>query len=142
MFRRVLVPVDFTKKNLRAVRIAARVASPRHAQVTLLHVIERVDGGEPAALSGFYKALEASARRKMKGLLSSLERVRVNAEIRYGNRVVEILRCVSEKKIDLVVMSSTGCRCGTRGRTGERSATRSASSRSVRCCWSSEAVAF
>ena len=69
-------------------------------------MIERVDGGEPAALSGFYKALETSARRKMKGLLSSLEKVPVKAEIRYGNRVVEILRCVSEKKIDLVVMSS------------------------------------
>ena len=106
MFRRILVPVDFTKKNVRAVRIAAKVGVPRKAQVTLLHVIERVDAGEPAALSGFYKTLEVSARRKMKGLLASLGGVPVKAEIRYGNRVVEILRCVSEKKIDLVVMSS------------------------------------
>ena len=106
MFRRILVPVDFTKKNLRAVRVAARVASDREASLILLHVIERVDGGDPRGLSGFYRKLEAVARRKMGDLLAAAGAVPTSAEILYGNRVNEILRFAEDKKIDLIVMSS------------------------------------
>jgi len=106
MFRRILVPVDFTKKNLRAVRLAEKLAAPRRAQVTLLHVIERVDAGDPGALAGFYRKLESNARQKMKDLLAGAKGASPRAEIRYGNRVNEILRYISEQKVDLVVMSS------------------------------------
>ena len=106
MFRRILVPVDFTKKNLRAVRLAAKLGAPRGAQVTLLHVIERVDFGEPGAYASLYRKLESSARQKMKGLLAAAKGVSAKAEIQYGRRVDEILRTVAEQKIDLVVMSS------------------------------------
>ncbi len=106
MFRRILVPVDFTKKNLRAVRMAAKLGAPRRAQVTLLHVIERIDFGDPAAYAGFYRKLEIGARQKMKGLLAAAKGVSAKAEIQYGRRVDEILRTVAEQKIDLVVMSS------------------------------------
>ncbi len=106
MFQRILVPVDFTKKNLRAVRLACKLAAPRSAEVTLLHVIERVDAGDPAGYADFYKKLEVNARQKMKGLLAAGKRVSPKAEILYGRRVEEILRYVEEKKIDLVVMSS------------------------------------
>ena len=106
MFRRILVPVDFTRKNLRAVRLAAKLAAPRRGQVTLLHVIERIDFGDPAAYAGFYRKLESSANQKMKGLLAAAKGVSAKAEIRYGRRVDEILRTVAEQKIDLVVMSS------------------------------------
>jgi nucleotide-binding universal stress UspA family protein len=106
VFRRILVPVDFTKKNSRAVRMAARLASERGAEVRLLHVIERVDAGEPQALSGFYRKLESNARQKMKELLAATGASQARAEILYGNRVNEILRYASEKKVDLIVMSS------------------------------------
>jgi nucleotide-binding universal stress UspA family protein len=106
MFRRILVPVDFTKKNLQAVRLAARLASAPGSELLLLHVIERVDAGEPRGLAGFYKKLEKSAREKTQGLLEEVGRGPARGEIRYGNRVREILRYTQEKKIDLVVMSS------------------------------------
>jgi nucleotide-binding universal stress UspA family protein len=106
VFRRILVPVDFTKKNRRAVRVAARLASERGAELRLLHVIERVDAGEPQALTGFYKKLESNARAKTKELLAEAGSVKARAEILYGNRVNEILRYAQEKKIDLIVMSS------------------------------------
>jgi nucleotide-binding universal stress UspA family protein len=106
MFRRILVPVDFTKKNLRAVRLAVKLAASRRAQVTLLHVIERVDAGDPGALEGFYRKLESNARQKMKGLLAGAKGAFPKAEVRYGNRVNEILNYISEQKVDLVVMSS------------------------------------
>jgi nucleotide-binding universal stress UspA family protein len=106
VFRRILVPVDFTKKNRRAVRVAVRLASERGAEVLLLHVIERVDAGEPQALTGFYRKLESNARQKTKELLAAAGTVKARAEIVYGNRVNEILRYAQDKKIDLIVMSS------------------------------------
>jgi nucleotide-binding universal stress UspA family protein len=106
VFRRILVPVDFTKKNRRAVRVAVRLASERGAEVLLLHVIERVDAGEPQALTGFYRKLESNARQKTKELLADAGTVEARAEIVYGNRVNEILRYAQDKKIDLIVMSS------------------------------------
>ena len=106
MFRNILVPVDFTKKNLRAVRVAARVASGRGASLILLHVIERVDAGDPRGLAGFYRKLEASARHKIGALLSAAGTVPARAEVLYGNRVNEILRFATERKVDLIVMSS------------------------------------
>ena len=106
MFRRILVPVDFTKKNRRSVRLAASLAGPRRGSVTLLHVIERVDAGEPGAYARFYKMLESRAREKMEALLSAAPAVATKGEILYGRRVDEILRYAREKKIDLIVMSS------------------------------------
>ncbi len=106
MFRRILVPVDFTKKNVRAVKIAARVASPRGAALTLIHVIERVDAGDDAALTDFYRGLEKIARTKMGTLLGSAGKIPAHAEVVYGNRVNEILRLAEENRTDLIVMGS------------------------------------
>jgi nucleotide-binding universal stress UspA family protein len=106
MFRKILVPVDFTKKNLQAVKVAAKLASSPGTELLLLHVIERVDAGEPRRLSGFYKKLEKNAKEKTQSLLDAAGRGPARGEIRYGNRVREILRYTQEKKIDLVVMSS------------------------------------
>ena len=106
MFRRILVPVDFTKKNLRAVRMAAKLAVPRQATVTLLHVIERVEDGEPGVASAFYRRLETNAKNRMKALLAAAGGASAKAQILYGNRVNEILRSIVEERIDLVVMSS------------------------------------
>ena len=106
MFRKILVPVDFTKKNQRAVRTAARIASDRKASLTLLHVIERVDAGDPRGMSRFYARLEGEARKKMAELLATAGPVEARAEILYGNRVNEILRYAAAEKMDLIVMSS------------------------------------
>ncbi|HEY3204028.1 MAG TPA: universal stress protein [Thermoanaerobaculia bacterium] len=106
MFRKILVPVDFSKKNARAVRIATRLGAAKDATVTLLHVIERVDAGDPRGLSDFYQRLETNARAKMQRLLAASGKVPSKSAILYGNRVDEILRYADEKKIDLIVMNS------------------------------------
>ncbi|HEU5248364.1 MAG TPA: universal stress protein [Thermoanaerobaculia bacterium] len=108
MFRRILVPVDFTKNSVRSVRTAGRVASGTGAEVTLLHVIERIADDETGALRGFYTQLEKNARVKMQPLMRELDKKGVPAacHIVYGNRVAEILRFAEENKSDLIVMSS------------------------------------
>ncbi len=108
MFRRILVPVDFTARSRRAVRAAARVAAVSRAETTLLHVIERIDDEESAALEPFYRKLEKAAREKMKGLLAEFgdRRLSARAEILYGKPVGEILRFAEANRSDLIVMSS------------------------------------
>jgi nucleotide-binding universal stress UspA family protein len=108
MFRRILVPVDFTRKSVRSVRTAGRVASGSGAEVTLLHVIEPIADDETDALRRFYHQLEKNARAKMQDLLAELEEKQIPAacHVVYGNRVAEILRFAQENKSDLIVMSS------------------------------------
>jgi nucleotide-binding universal stress UspA family protein len=107
VFRRILVPVDFTPRSLRAVRAAAKVAATTRAKTTLLHVIERIDDGESGAFESFYRKLESAAREKMKALLAPFgERLPVRAEILYGKPVGEILRFAQANRMDLIVMSS------------------------------------
>ncbi len=107
MFRRILVPVDFTPRSLRAVRAAAKVAATTRAKTTLLHVIERIDDGDSGAFESFYRKLESAAREKMKALLAPFgERLPARAEILYGKPVGEILRFAQANRIDLIVMSS------------------------------------
>jgi nucleotide-binding universal stress UspA family protein len=107
VFRRILVPVDFTPRSLRAVRAAAKVAATTGAKTMLLHVIERIDDGESGAFESFYRKLESAAREKMKALLAPFgQRLPVRAEILYGKPVGEILRFAQANRIDLIVMSS------------------------------------
>lgn len=107
MFRRILVPVDFTPRSLRAARAGAKVAAATQAEATLLHVIERIDDESPA-LEAFYRKLERAAREKMKAYLAAFsgERRAVRAEIVYGKPVAEILRFAHANRTDLIVMSS------------------------------------
>ncbi len=108
MFRRILVPVDFTPRSLRAVRAAAKVAATTRARTTLLHVIERIADDESRAFESFYRKIESAAREKMKGLLAPFagKGLSVRAEILYGKPVPEILRFAQAHRIDLIVMSS------------------------------------
>ena len=108
MFRRILVPVDFSRRNLAALRAAARVAGERPAEVTLLHVIERIHEEDSGVLDSFYRKLEISARRRMQELLPAVRGNRLTArgEIVYGKPVIEILRFAETSRSDLIVLSS------------------------------------
>ncbi len=108
MFRRILVPVDFSPRSLRAARAAARVAASTGGNTTLLHVIERIDEDDSSGLAGFYRRLEIAARERMKGFSLPFvkRRLPVKAEILYGKPVNEILHFAGSHRTDLIVMSS------------------------------------
>lgn len=105
VFRRILVPVDFTPKALRAARVAALLAG-KDARATLLHVIERID--DMQGLDRFYRRLDAAAHRKIRPFVAVFERkgVQVRAAIVFGERLREVLRFASESRSDLIVMAS------------------------------------
>jgi nucleotide-binding universal stress UspA family protein len=108
LFRHIIVPVDLTPKNSRAVLMAARLASPGATSVTLLHVIELIRGIPFEELKTFYQKLENTARREMTLLGKKLgaRGIRIEIAVSYGIRVNEIVNYGVTNKVDLIIMSS------------------------------------
>lgn len=109
MFRRILIPLDFTPKNRAAVKAAVRIAGSSKARTLLVHVIEKIDDGDGgAALRRFYAGLERAAAKHLAGVAREFasKRLSVEAVIVFGDRVAEVLRIAAERRIDLLVMSS------------------------------------
>jgi len=107
MFERILVPVDLTEKNRRAVEVAGDLAELADGSVTLLHVIEPLDLPFEE-LEDFYERLEEKAADAMYGLAAPLRESGRGADrhVIYGDRATEIVRYSQEKGFDIVVMSS------------------------------------
>jgi universal stress protein A len=107
-FQHLLVPVDFTEKNLAAIDIAFDLAVANHARVTLLHVIETVDVESDAELDQFYARLQARADSELERMSQRFltAKIAVDRKIRFGKRLHEIVRDSVDRKADLIVMSS------------------------------------
>jgi len=108
MFHDILVPVDFTEKNLEALRLAQELALAGRGRITLLHVIERIEHLPVEGLGGFYEKLEKSAAEGMRSLTQGLGEHPLigRQEIVYGKRAEEIVRFAEEHGSDLIVLSS------------------------------------
>lgn len=107
MFERILLPVDFTSKNARALEAARALARGREVQVTLLHVIETLDLPFDE-LEDFYRKLHDAAAGKLDGLAQDLAGpgIDVVQHVAYGRRVPEIVAYAQENEADLIVLSS------------------------------------
>jgi len=108
MFKHILVPVDFSRKNKKAVDVAMRMASCSGASLTLLHVIQTVADVDFSELEAFYRRMENRAVRALDRLAASHKdpAVSIRKEIIFGDRVKEILKYVAARKVDVVVMNS------------------------------------
>jgi len=116
-FKRILVPVDFTRHSDEALRVATDMARRYHASLTLVHVLDPLDyavaeyESEPnerrrAALSEIDKGLDAAKRQAES---SGIGNVRVQSiEGGVSDGIVDFAR---RTDCDLIVM-------GTHGRTG------------------------
>lgn len=106
MFHNVLVPVDLTDRNRRALETAGRLAG-EHGEVTLLHVIETLDLPFDE-LEDFYQRLHDRAHAEMDRMAEPLSAsgLSVIQRVSYGNRLREILAYAEENPADLIVMSS------------------------------------
>lgn len=107
-FNHILVPVDFSEKNLAAIAAAKQLARPSGARVTLLHVIEFIDFPDDEEMSSFYEKLEQRSEQE----LSKLQRefadddLDVTVETVVNNRGKGIVLYAVEHHVDLIVMSS------------------------------------
>lgn len=107
-FQHILVPVDFTEKNLSALDISFELAVANRARVTLLHVIETVQIETDAELEQFYARLEARADSELERMSQRFVAagLMVDRKIRFGQRLHEIVSDSVDRKADLIVMSS------------------------------------
>jgi nucleotide-binding universal stress UspA family protein len=110
MFRKILVPVDFTDKNEPALLSALEIAGrgDGSSEVTLLHVIESIEHLEEGEMAGFYHSLETRATAR---LFSLQERFKaagaaVRQELLIGRRAETIVRYAEDQEMDLVILSS------------------------------------
>jgi nucleotide-binding universal stress UspA family protein len=60
MFKRILVPIDLSDRNDRALSVALAVARQNRARVILVHVIQAVPDAQAAELRDFYERLEVT----------------------------------------------------------------------------------
>lgn len=108
MFGHIVLPLDFTDKNDPAIEMTVDLAGLQAGRVTLLHVIEAIEGTPDDEVEEFYLTLRERARRTLTRLQTDLTHRGVATEIRvtFGNRAEEIVRYARESAVDLIVMSS------------------------------------
>ena len=120
MFRKILIPVDFTDKNEAALAIAIETAGKpsgnpsgdplgdHPAEVTLLHVIETIEHIDFDEMADFYRKLEARAAAKLAVMTERLTEagLRSRSDILFGHRAESIVRCAIDHGSDLLILSS------------------------------------
>lgn len=107
VFRKLLIPVDLSDRNHRAVAWSRELAREQEVEVTLLHVIETLDLPFEE-LEEFYRKLEARAAETMETLAAPLREagVPVDQQVSYGKPAEEVVRYAEENGIDLIVLAS------------------------------------
>jgi nucleotide-binding universal stress UspA family protein len=107
MFRRLLVPVDLTPKNSRAVEVARDLAAQSDGEVFLLHVIETLDLPFEE-LEDFYDRLQTQAASRMQPLAEVLDTAGVvfGGHIVYGKRAEKVIEFADDHDVDLIILDS------------------------------------
>jgi universal stress protein A len=118
LFRHVMVPVDLSHRNERALETALALAMEWRSRVTLVHVIQRVPGLAPGELEAFYgKLIERSERKLRQAARPFTDRaIDARTEVRVGEPATEIVRVTLREAVDLVVMGSHKVKPGSRER--------------------------
>lgn len=108
MFRHVLIPADLTDKPGRAVDAVIGLLGPGSTRVSLLHVIETIQDVEFEEIEDFYRQLRTRAETAVEHWAKPLveKGFRVEREIVFGSRGVEILRFADTQSCDLIVLAS------------------------------------
>ena len=107
-FQHILIPLDFTEKNLEALNIAFDLAVVNRARVTLLHVVEQISGEADEELAAFYSRLRVRAETELESRSQRFDQVGivVDCKIRIGRRLHEIVTDSIDRAADLIVMRS------------------------------------
>jgi len=119
--KKILVPTDFSKPAVIATEVAADIAKRSGAEITLLHVVEgaseqsiNVEG--EATYEGNWedkiftmRLIEKAKKQLAKAVADTkLEGVKVKQELRIGTPFHGMNAIISERKVDLVVMGTSG----------------------------------
>jgi nucleotide-binding universal stress UspA family protein len=105
MFKKILLPIDLSDRHAPALRAAVDLARANEGEVILLHVIERISGLQDE--EEFYARLERTASKHLERFRQYLfdHNVLGRVMVILGHRAKEIVRRVSEDKVDLVILT-------------------------------------
>jgi len=108
MYENILVPVDFSPGNPKALETAVKLAPPQKGVITLFHVIESINDTDYMEIKDFYLKLEKKAHDQLARLAEpfSGSGLKIRLKTVIGERAGSILQYASERKCDLVVMNS------------------------------------
>lgn len=108
MFRKILIPVDFTSKNDRAFAAAREVVDPEQGEIVLVHVVESLEDELDDDLRGFYRKLEKRAEERMDETLGRLGvgSFARRGEVILGHRARAIVDFAARENVDALVLSS------------------------------------
>jgi nucleotide-binding universal stress UspA family protein len=108
MFQKILVPLDMTFNHRRALDTAADLARQSGGEVTLLHVIELIQGVSRDDEKEFYSRLEQAADEHLdKHLRTLTERgIAARKQILFGVRAAELLRHAQAMTADLIILTA------------------------------------
>jgi nucleotide-binding universal stress UspA family protein len=108
-FRHVLVPLDLGRRHARALEAAAGVVDGAGGgQITLLHVVQRIEDVPFAEIRGFYEDLAARAERHLASAARRLAACGIDARtvVVIGDPAAEIVRQAERRRVDLIVLAS------------------------------------
>jgi nucleotide-binding universal stress UspA family protein len=130
LFAHVLVPTDGSENSIHAGRLAVRMASTYHSQLTLLYVVDsaivdELAGATSKSAEMIRQELEAKGRSYLDYIvrLARNNDVQCDQAIRYGIPYREIADLARERRVDLIVIGRVGCRgprCALIGSVAER----------------------
>jgi nucleotide-binding universal stress UspA family protein len=108
MFKHLLVPIDLSTRNARILAVALGLAKRDRARVTLLHVIERVEGVPVGELQGFYRLLKKRARQRLGAAARKFAALGIDTveSVVIGTPARDIVKVAASDDIDLIVMGS------------------------------------
>lgn len=107
-FHHVLVPTDLTERTEKALQVADTLAVSDRSRITLVHVIETIDGVQFEELKPFYERLEQKARTAMTRLARRVPEgvAQVKSAVVYGRRAEDIVKFAAANDVDLIVLAS------------------------------------
>jgi universal stress protein A len=117
-FRHILVPTDLTERTEKALHLAGKLASPAKTRVTLVHVVETIDGFRFDELKPFYKRLERKARTRMSAFIhrAPIRAADVAIAVVFGRRAESVIGFAKTHRVDLIVLASHRVKSATPNR--------------------------
>jgi len=118
LFRHIMVPVDLSDRNERALGAALKLAHERGDRVTLFHAIQRISGIAPGEFNAFYRRLVERSEQKLRQIARKFAEggIAVGTAVRVGEPAAEIVRATLRERVDLLVMGSQKVQPGGRQR--------------------------
>jgi universal stress protein E len=108
-FERILCAVDLSPSSQATVQAALRLGEPRDRRVTLVHVVNGPEAGDPShypwlGSHEYYRSMGATALEELQSLIPSPEHGLVLARVAVGNPVAEILGVAQKTNAQLLVI--------------------------------------